>query len=437
MAGTLPLGCAGALAACASPGGQAPQVARQPVALEYWLWFGPESLAGAQPMLDAYKVVAPHVTLGWSGIGGADFLTKITAAVAGGTPPDMAYLDNQHQGFFGRQKLLVDQGPLGKRDRDFRVEAIEPRALDLYTYDGVVLGYPWALTTGQVFFNRELFRAAGRPVPDELYKQGHWTWPAMVEAAVALTKRKADGTIDQLGIAHGSIWRMGLNSNGTDLFDDFRRPKKSRLDEPASIAALEYSQELSYKHRAGWIVNTQPDAVALGGNVNMAYNAGRLAMAVRWGVPAGFNQVAAVTSAVPWPKGPDPRGKPVSDLTTEAGGIMRSSKSQDAAWQFYKWYQKDWQRTVLADRSNPSGARVSSRSDLQDVARGGLPAPADIWFELAKAGVARPVFPDWNKVNAEIINPGLNPMWVGERTPRDAAIAVARQLNDYFAANPQ
>jgi ABC-type glycerol-3-phosphate transport system substrate-binding protein len=144
-----------------------------------------------------------------------------------------------------------------------------------------------------------------------------------------------------------------------------------------------------------------------------------------------------VTSAVPWPKGPDPRGKAASDLTTEAGGIMRTSKAQDAAWQFFKWYQKDWQRTVLADRSSPSGARVSSRSDLQEVARGGLPAPADIWFELAKAGVARPVFPDWNKVNAEIINPGLNPMWVGERTPRDAAIAVARQLNDYFAANPQ
>src|SRR5262245_41519238 len=78
VAGTLPLAGAGALAACASPGGQAPPAARQPVTLEYWLWFGPESLAGAQPMLEAYKAVAPQVTLGWSGIGGADFLTKIT-----------------------------------------------------------------------------------------------------------------------------------------------------------------------------------------------------------------------------------------------------------------------------------------------------------------------------------------------------------------------
>src|SRR5262245_4738675 len=75
LAGMLALGGGGPLTACASRGDQAPAGAQSPVTLESWLWFGPESLAGAQPMLSAYKVVAPQVTLGWSGIGGADFLT--------------------------------------------------------------------------------------------------------------------------------------------------------------------------------------------------------------------------------------------------------------------------------------------------------------------------------------------------------------------------
>ena len=388
-------------------------------------------------MLDAYKVVAPHVTLGWSGIGGGDFLTKITAAVAGGTPPDMAYLDNQHQGFFGRQKLLVDQGPLGKRDRDFRVEVIEPRALDLYTYDGVVLGYPWALTTGQVFFNRELFRAAGRTTPDELHKQGRWTWPAMVEAAVALTKRgrrhgRAAGHRPRVDLADGPEQQRDRPVRRLPA-----RPRRAawtsrRRSRPWSTPGpvVQAPRGVGRQHPAG--------RAALGGNVNMAYNAGRLAMAVRWGVPAGFNQVAGRDLGRAVAEGPGPRGQAGVGPDHRGGrdhahqqGPGRRPGSSTAGT------RRTGSATVLADRSNPGGARVASRSDLQDVARGGLPAPADIWFELAKAGVARPVFPDWNKVNAEIINPGLNPMWVGERTPRDAAIAVAKQLNDFLAANPQ
>jgi ABC-type glycerol-3-phosphate transport system substrate-binding protein len=432
------LGATGALAACGAPGGQAPEspesATRQPVKLDYWSWFGPQSLTEQQPMFDAFKTQAPHVTVDWTGVGSAEFLAKVTAAVASGTPPDMAYLDNQHQGFFGRQKLLVDQGPLGKRDRDFRADLIEPRALDLYTYDGAVLGYPWALTTGQVFFNRDLFRAAGRATPDELHKQGKWTWDAMTEAAVALTKRGADGKAEQLGLAHMSIWRLGLKSNATDLFDDFRRPKKSRLDEPAAVATLEYVQDVAHKHRGAW---KQPEAQDLGGNDLNAYKAGQVAMLVRWGQSHQMEQVAGATAVVPWPKGPDPRGAPVADLTTEAGGILRTSRHQEAAWQFFRWYQKDWQRTVLADRSRPTSARVPSRTDLNEIARPGLPAPQDIWFELVKLGVARPVFPDWNKVNGELINPGLNPVWAAERSPRDAAQAVAKQVNDFLAANPQ
>ena len=56
---------------------------------------------------------------------------------------------------------------------------------------------------------------------------------------------------------------------------------------------------------------------------------------------------------------------------------------------------------------------------------------------MAKAGVARPVFPDWAKVDGNILSPAINPVLEGEQAPRATALAVAKQLNDYFAANPQ
>jgi ABC-type glycerol-3-phosphate transport system substrate-binding protein len=298
-----------------------------------------------------------------------------------------------------------------------------------------VLGYPWALTTGQVFFNRALFSAAGRPQPDDLYKQGRWTWDTLAEAAAALTRRGPDGTVQTLGLSHRSIWRLALNANGTDLFDDFRKPKKSRLDEPAAIQALEWLQDLAVKHRAAW---NAADARTLGVNNNEAMNLGKVAMHVSWGVPfagnARYAQVWDKMGWVPFPKGPGAGGKAVADLTTEVQGIMRASKRQEAAWLYARWYHKEWQRLQLADKNNP---RVSSRTDMQDIARASLPAPQDLWFEMAKAGVARPVFPDWNKLNGEILGPPTNAVLEGERAPRATALEVAKQVNDYFAANPQ
>jgi ABC-type glycerol-3-phosphate transport system substrate-binding protein len=427
----------GVLAACGTlpgqSGGPSAGQTKRPVTLEYWDWHGAEQVARYQPMVDAYQKYAPYATLKWIGVGSAEILNKVTVAVAGGTPPDIAYMDNQHQGFYGRQKLLVDQGPLGKKDRDFGYNLIDPRALSLYTYDGTQLGYPWTITTAQVFFNRDLFKAAGQATPDELYKQGKWTWEAMTQAAVALTKRDG-GQIQQLGVAHMSVWRLALQSNGSDFFDDPRRPRKARLDEPQAIDAIAYTQDLAHKYQAGW---REPEATQLGGNDNNAFHANKVAMLVRHGVPGQYPEVAAATSAVPYPKGPDAKGRFITDLTTEAAGIMRGSTSQDAGWTFCRWYHKDWQRETLANTTGRE-ARVASRSDLQELSRKALPAPADVWFELTTFGVlSRPVNPDWSKMNAEILNPGLNPVWAGQRAPREAAVAVAKQLNDFLAANPQ
>src|SRR5688572_28454330 len=193
-------GTAGAMiAACVAPGSQppAPAASTQPATIEYWTWHGTDRTQQYERMLPEFKKHAPHITMNWVGVGGT-LLDKITVAVASGTPPDLAYMDNQHQGFFGKNKFLVDQAPLAKKEKDFRVDAIDARALGLYTYDGIQLGYPWAITTAQIFFNRDLFRAAGQTMPDELYKQGRWTWDTLAQTAVALTKRDGAGEVTQI-----------------------------------------------------------------------------------------------------------------------------------------------------------------------------------------------------------------------------------------------
>src|SRR5262245_21032344 len=89
---------AGALGACA-PGGAAPAAQTTvPVTLEAWSpWEGTPT--DFEQRLVALRAVHPHLTVTWTGIGFGPYLDKITASVAGDTPPDLPYLDNQHQGF--------------------------------------------------------------------------------------------------------------------------------------------------------------------------------------------------------------------------------------------------------------------------------------------------------------------------------------------------
>jgi hypothetical protein len=44
---------------------------------------------------------------------------------------------------------------------------------------------------------------------------------------------------------------------------------------------------------------------------------------------------------------------------------------------------------------------------------------------------------DKAKLEGEILNPGINPVLEGESAPRAAALAVAKQINNFLAANPQ
>jgi ABC-type glycerol-3-phosphate transport system substrate-binding protein len=412
----------------------APTFSKAPVTIEEWDWHATTQAAQYQPMVDTFQKFLPNVTLNWVGVGSADILNKVTVAVAGGNPPDIAYMDNQHQGFYGKQKLLVDQAPLAKLEKNFHPEVIDAKALALYTYNGTQLGYPWLITTCQVEFNRDLFKAAGQPTPDEMMKQGKWTWDTMAQLAIALNKRNPDGTIQILGVAQQSVWRLALQSNNSDYFDDPKVPKKSRLDEPQAIDAVQYIADLAQKWQVGW---REPEATQLGGNDNNAFNANKVAMLVRHGVPGQWPDVMPAVWAVPFPKGPDAKGTFITDLTTESAGMMQGAKHHDAAWQFCRWYHQDWQRQILLN-ALPRDARVPSRTDLNDIAKKALANWAELWFEFPKYGVlSRPVNPDWNKMSTDIINPGLNPVFAGQRAAKDGATVVAKQLNDFLAANPQ
>lgn len=408
----------------------APQAAAEAVTLNYWTWFGQSSQEGQQNMLDTFAKAFPSIKLEYLGLPYGDFLDKVTISYAGGTPPDLIYMDNKQQGFFGKKKLVVDQAPLAKGDADFHAEKINPKALDLFTYKGLVLGYPVELTTGQVFYNEDVIKSAGLPTPAELYAQDKWTWDALRSHAAKLTKRDSSGRVEIFGFNHGGPIQSAIWSNGGDQFDSITVPTKDLYGEPEAIDALQFLADLINKDKSAASTGGLQSGLGLGSSE--AFLAGKIAMLNYWGIGHGWDKFK--WSVVPFPKGTSPKAKYAADLTTECISIMNKTKFTEQSWSFARWYQKDWQKIAVGLKEN---ARVPSRSDLDDIARKALPAPADIWFDLVKVSAGRPVFPDWPKIESQMVNPAYDEIFSGRSDAKTTMTKLAKDINDFLAANPQ
>ena len=148
-------------------------------------------------------------------------ITRVTTSMAAGDPPDLFLINYRFYGQFADRGVLE---PLQERldGSDVLAEdAMYGLALDAFRDDkGDLICLPQNVSSLVVYYNRDLFEAAGVPLP----KAG-WTWDDMTAAAAAMR----DG--DQYGLGvEASIIRLApfVWSNGGDIVDDPAEP--TRLD---------------------------------------------------------------------------------------------------------------------------------------------------------------------------------------------------------------
>ena len=317
------------------------------------------SWLGQQPSIDAYKQLAatyakvqPSVTVVQDLMPNPGYASKLTALVAGGTPPDLAETNwDDSQGLAGKGALqaLDSRISLDKINVDDYVEV----ALELGRWpqgkSGKTFAWYHMFATSPLYYNTALFQAAGEAAPDET-----WTWQHLVDVAKRLTKSNADAQKAQFGFDPTYFTRTMLYSFGWDFATpDF---SKCLLDSQQSLDAVQFWQDLIYKDQ----VTPPPGSTFAKGAKDGPFSTTRLGMQIQGSY---FIERYRLDPGLEWDVAIPPSG-PAGRFAIIKGAPGHSLPSQsphaDAAWTFLSW----WIKNQTSDQVMLPGNMPSKRTAL-------------------------------------------------------------------------
>ncbi len=295
--------------------------------IEYSIWGDPTELKNQQAIVDAFHQAEPKITVKPVVSDWDTYWDKLQTGLAGGAAPDVFAMDGPLFPDYAGRDVLLDLTPYVQAESYPLTDLNELAVKDFTTKDGKQMGLPRDLNVIALFYNKDLFDAAGVAYPD-----ASWDWAKLTEVAKQLTKdTNGDGKVDQWGLYTETTdmenyWSSLVWQNGGDILSP--DGATTVLDTPQASGGIQFLQDLIWKEKA------VPDP-ALFAETGDAFEQGKAAMEVNGSWLVATDEAAGLKFGIaPLPKGP--AGQATSVNPTGAV-IAKSSKSPDAAWAFVKY----------------------------------------------------------------------------------------------------
>jgi multiple sugar transport system substrate-binding protein len=312
-------------AATAAPAAKPPS--KEPITLRLWHWDNilvePYEKEGAE-----FAKQFPNVTLKVEQTAAGEFPQKLTAAMAGGAPPDIIGVTRARADFllFATKKQLTPLLPYIQRDK-FDLEDFDLRARKQHTWKGTLYSLPAQWATVFWFYNEDLFKKAKAKTPTEYWKEGKWTWEAYRTAAAQLTQGsgtdKVWGTNNLTPTFINAFVPLVWSNKGEWFTADY---KKSTLLDPATLGAYQFAYDMR-EFAPG------PEDARTG-----TIESGRLGMWPNWDLwfQLTLGKVPFTYTVVPPPAAPA-TGTHVFWGNATGTGIPAGVKNPDASWDLLKF----------------------------------------------------------------------------------------------------
>jgi multiple sugar transport system substrate-binding protein len=307
-------------------GGSSPSPSAEKVTIEYWQYTYDSKVALMTDLIKEFQAKNPNIEVKQVNFPYEQYNEKVAATVAAGKGPDLINL------YYGWLPKYVDSGFLQPLPADaFPAADIEKEFFPVVKagqMDGKYYVLPTAVRTLALLYNKDLLKAEG-------IAEAPKTWDELVATSKKLTKRAADGKLEQVGFyfntsGQGHNWFREVlvrQVDGTPLSAD---NKKVQWNSPEGVKAFQWWVDLQKVHKVGEIGFMTDDVTA--------FKAGKAAMDVDGSFRLGnLKDVKFDFASTVLPVGPN--GKPYTMASFWANGLTKKAQGaqKDAAVKFLKF----------------------------------------------------------------------------------------------------
>ncbi len=163
-------------------GALSPDIAdpNEPVTINFASWVGEQE--GMQQLAERFQELHPNITIEFQDSPAEEITDKLLTQVAGGTAPDVAYLDQGAVGDFATRNALVALDDYIAQSQAVDKDDYIAAWRDAASFEGKMYGLPFDGETTGLFYRTDLFEAAGIEGPPT-------TWDEFEAAAQKLTNK--------------------------------------------------------------------------------------------------------------------------------------------------------------------------------------------------------------------------------------------------------
>ncbi|HYY29773.1 MAG TPA: extracellular solute-binding protein [Chthoniobacterales bacterium] len=206
----------GALALSQLPLQRTTYAATGPVTLTYWHGWTAEWEKMVQFVVDMYHAKQDRVRINPVVVPWDQFIPKLTAAIAAGTPPDVVTLfASTPIPTLAAQQAIIALDDIPGVDLAAAQEWFDPNIFSLGQYKQKTYGLSYWAGDSCVLFNKQHFKEAG------LLPNGPRTVAELDSYAEKLTQKRAGGTIDRMGFLPNTdetqFWLWGTGQRCSQL----------------------------------------------------------------------------------------------------------------------------------------------------------------------------------------------------------------------------
>ncbi|MDO6731443.1 sugar ABC transporter substrate-binding protein [Marinovum sp. 2_MG-2023] len=164
--------------------------------LRMTIWSANEAhLAVFNEIADSFTADRPDVSVTFESLPFASYTTTLTTQIAGGNPPDLAWILERTAADFVNSGILAPLNETFTNTEGFDYGDMIEKPTELWRRDGELYAVPFSTSPLAIFANTDLIEAAGARTPADLIAAGEWTWDNAMATAAKVAEGDKDGII--------------------------------------------------------------------------------------------------------------------------------------------------------------------------------------------------------------------------------------------------